>query len=76
MQLTYTVHSAHRHDLVTTETVDGQEIERRIRNGALTVELVGPDHGHTFRLAPGAAMDAALAMFAPGALVTLTFAPA
>lgn len=77
MQITYRVHSVHRHDLVSTETIDGQEVERRVRDGALTVELVdGEQHGHTFRFAPGAGMADALAMFAEGNGVVLTFAPA
>lgn len=77
MRIRSTVHSVAEESVaVPARLADGTEVEAL--RPRLVVELVSDEHGHVFRLPPasGDELAAQRALFAPGAAIDLTFAPA
>lgn len=71
MKLTYEVHSVAEDKATITAQVNGKD--REVLSDVLTVELVAPGSGLTFRLDD---IPAAKKLFVKGKKVTLTFAGA
>jgi hypothetical protein len=71
MQLQYTVNSAHRGPVRVPATVGDQQVAAFTADG-LVVELLSGDMSHTLQIATD--LDAAEALFQPGAVIVATFA--